>query len=550
MSTAPDRLAAFAFSPLALAIVNSFGVVVEANAEFDAITGDQRTQPRPLITDLFPGAHWPDQEAILGWTAPRPAARTGVAVSCRLTPLPGAGSVTTSYLLTCLDPTGGEHEAAAFAAMVEPVVSDTQRFVDRSEFGAALAEAMSHPTAEEAAIGLSVMAVEIDRYEFLRQRWGDERAGDISAAIAHRLADSLTAGDTMTRLGPAQFAVLFRSARAGEGLGALADALRSIVLAPLRYGRDFVSVTASVAFGRINCGAGEAPDDAWECLMDRSRQAFSEARRHGGNRAVSMNAIEDPGQDRRRILMEDLRSATPRFTTSLAYQPAIDMTTGDIAFVEALLRCEHPDLGTIPAGELLPLVEASGQMPSVSEWVVTTAVADLARWRQIAPELRVSINLAAGEMTGASTVTMILGALNRVGLSSDAVVIEVNEASVSQENDTARTTLQGLVDAGISLALDDFGNGYSSLGSLRRYPYAMLKLDGGLLRDLDHDETLVRSMITLSESLDMVSVAEQVESAEQMRRLSEMGCRCAQGYHIATPLAAGDMEQMLRTWPN
>jgi EAL domain-containing protein (putative c-di-GMP-specific phosphodiesterase class I) len=222
----------------------------------------------------------------------------------------------------------------------------------------------------------------------------------------------------------------------------------------------------------------------------------------------------------------------------LAYQP-IHRTTGAIAGVEALVRWDHPELGLVPPSEFIPIAEECGVIGELGRTILREACLTIARWRTRVPDLGLSVNVSARQATEPGLPDTVAAALSEAGLPGDALWLELTEGLLLE--DSSLDTLLALRDIGARLVLDDFGTGYSSLSYLRKYPLEVLKIDRAFVAD----EPILSAIAAMAKALGLASVAEGIETEAQLERVAELGCDYVQGYHLARPLRAAELERRL-----
>ncbi|HSR84638.1 MAG TPA: EAL domain-containing protein [Streptosporangiaceae bacterium] len=353
--------------------------------------------------------------------------------------------------------------------------------------------------------------------------------------VAHRLTHSIRPGDLVARLGGDEFAVLLPSVKEASAAREVAARLRAAVAEPIRLeGMSFVI--------EVSIGIAMFPDDASadEVLMQHADVAMYAAkqRRSGVERY-------EPDLDRnspaRLALFGEMRRGLDRGELELHYQPKVYLGDRRAAGVEALVRWRHPVRGMLTPADFLPVVQQSYLMREVTAFVIETAVAQAALWRQAGLDLPVSINVSGRDLLDTGLGDFIEQCLNRHSVPPDALVLEIDERMLTSEPAHAVATAEALADIGIGLSLDDFGTGYSSLLRLKRLPFSEVKVDAsfiGRLLESPDDEVVVKSILDLAAALGIRSVAEGVESAEVANALLAMGCVAAQGWYFARPMNA------------
>jgi EAL domain-containing protein (putative c-di-GMP-specific phosphodiesterase class I) len=255
-------------------------------------------------------------------------------------------------------------------------------------------------------------------------------------------------------------------------------------------------------------------------------------------------------------LEAELRRALERDEMRLVYQPVIEVDTGRIAAVEALLRWHHPERGVVPPLEFIPVAEESGLIVQLGDWVLREAMRKATHWRGMErpgdSPVVVSVNLSARQMAERDLVASVGRALRDTGVDARQIALEITETVLVEDTVAAAETLYALQDIGVKLVLDDFGTGYSSLGYVKRFPLSFLKIDRSFVAELGHngrDTAIVSAIAEMARALGARVVAEGVETEEQLRGVRKLGCELAQGYLFARPLPPDEIDGLLRTDP-
>jgi diguanylate cyclase (GGDEF)-like protein len=353
--------------------------------------------------------------------------------------------------------------------------------------------------------------------------------------VAHRLTHSIRPGDLVARLGGDEFAVLLPAVKEASAAREVAARLRAAVAEPIRLeGMSFVI--------EVSIGIAMFPDDATadEMLMQRADVAMyvAKQRRSGVER---YEADLDRNSPARLALFGELRRGLDRGELELHYQPMVYLADRRAAGVEALVRWRHPIRGMLTPADFLPVVQQSYLMREVTAFVIETAVAQAALWRQAGFDLQVSINVSGRDLLDTGLADVIEQCLSRHNVPPDALVLEIDERVLTSEPAHAVATAEALADIGVGLSLDDFGTGYSSLLRLKRLPFSEVKVDSsfiGRMLESPDDEVVVKSILDLAAALGIRSVAEGVESAEVAATLLAMGCVAAQGWYFGRPMNA------------
>jgi diguanylate cyclase (GGDEF)-like protein len=353
--------------------------------------------------------------------------------------------------------------------------------------------------------------------------------------VAHRLTHSIRPGDLVARLGGDEFAVLLPAVKEASAAREVAARLRAAVAEPIRLeGMSFVI--------EVSIGIAMFPDDATadELLMQRADVAMyvAKQRRSGVER---YEADLDRNSPARLALFGELRRGLDRGELELHYQPKVYLGDRRVAGVEALVRWRHPVRGMLTPTDFLTVVQQSYLMREVTAFVIETAVAQAALWRQAGLDLQMSINVSGRDLLDTGLADVIEQCLGRHNVPAETLVLEIDERVLTSEPAHAVATAEALADIGVGLSLDDFGTGYSSLLRLKRLPFNEVKVDSSFVERLlasPDDEVVVKSILDLASALGIRSVAEGVESADVADALLAMGCVAAQGWYFARPMNA------------
>jgi EAL domain-containing protein (putative c-di-GMP-specific phosphodiesterase class I) len=311
---------------------------------------------------------------------------------------------------------------------------------------------------------------------------------------------------------------------------------------PFRIGGREIVLTASVG---IAVG-GDAED------LLRSADVAMYRAKAGGK---AQYAVYTPRMDEDLIgrleLVGELRRARLEEELILHYQPVVDLVTGAVVSVEALVRWLHPVRGLLTPGEFVPLAEESGQIVEIGRWVLAEACAQAARWRAELPgagELSISVNVSTRQVRRAVLVEDVRAALAASGLPPEALTLELTESALARRREELTSVLDDLAALGVRLALDDFGTGYSSLSLLQDLPVHTLKIDRAFVRALDSGSArpgVIDAIVDLAAALGLTAIAEGIETPTQAAALRALGCRLGQGFHFARPLERGALERLL-----
>jgi diguanylate cyclase (GGDEF)-like protein/PAS domain S-box-containing protein len=390
-----------------------------------------------------------------------------------------------------------------------------------------------------------VVFLDLDRFKFINDTLG-HRAGDLLLkTLARRLFRSLRTFDTAARLGGDEF-VLILPQREGQPLDARRlQGIMDAIAAPVSVEGHNFFLTCSLGIAKYPAD-GEDP----ELLIKHADIAMYRAKQSGRNNfQFYTSAMNEQALERLQI-ESNLRRALERGEFVLHYQPKVEVATGRVSGMEALIRWSHPELGMVPPGRFIGLAEETGLIVQIGAWVTRTACAQNKAWQDAGlPPVRVSVNLSARQFAQKNLVQSIADVLRDTGLEARYLEIELTESLVMTDVEHAIDMLQQLKLLGVKLSIDDFGTGYSSLAYLKRFPIDVLKIDQSFVRDIAvdfNDAAITVSIISLGHNLKLKVIAEGVETEEQLAYLRHHGCDEVQGYLFSRPLPAAEFEANLR----
>ncbi|HEY7879004.1 MAG TPA: EAL domain-containing protein [Gemmatimonadaceae bacterium] len=427
----------------------------------------------------------------------------------------------------------------AYQALHDPLTGLANRALFRDRVDHALAGM------ERAGGRLAVLFLDLDDFKTVNDSLGHNEGDRLLAAVAARFLNATRGCDTVARLGGDEFAVLLESVHTDSDVITVAERIATSLRAPFVLDEKPVAVTASMGIAR----AGDA--EGTEELLRNADVAMYTAKSAGKGRY----AIFAPQMHRalvdRMALEADLRDGIERGELRLLYQPIVDLATGRLAAVEALVRWEHPTRGLLAPAVFIPLAEETGLIVPLGRWVIREACKQGALWRSQSPldeSPTVTVNLSGRQFQHEALVSDIAAALAESGLEPVRLVLEITESVIMRDVEVTLARLLELKALGVRLAIDDFGTGYSSLSSLRRFPIDVLKIDKAFVDNITlggNDAALARTIIALGDMLSLRTVAEGIEDAQQHRTLQELGCELGQGYLFAKPLPSDQIATML-----
>lgn len=396
---------------------------------------------------------------------------------------------------------------------------------------------------------MSLVFIDLDRFKNVNDSLGHRIGDDLLVQVADRLRETLREDDTVARLGGDEF-ILVLPETGVRGASRVAEKVMMALSQPYRIDQHELIVTPSL-------GIAIYPDDgvSYEILSRCADAAMYRAKEAGRNTFRFFTREMQERSDRVLCLENALRRALELGQLDLHYQPQISLETNRVIGVEALIRWTHPELGVISPSEFIPICEDSGMIVQVGEWVLRTAVGQLKKWQQTEGDfftpLVMAVNISAVQFLRGGLPELVSGIMSDYQLPSDCLELELTERVALGSPDEAIKRMEELHARGIRLSIDDFGTGYSSLSYLKRFKAYKLKIDQSFVRDISSDpddRAIVEAIINMASSLGMRTIAEGVETAEQMAYLYERNCDEAQGYFIARPMPAAEFEDFVRNF--
>jgi len=405
--------------------------------------------------------------------------------------------------------------------------------------------ALSIETARRYGRTLAVLFIDLDRFKVINDTLGHEAGDVLLRELSVRLRECLRAADVVARLGGDEFVVLLQEidqARAAS----VAREILGVVMKPVVILGQECRVTASIGIC-LHPDGGQ--DD--QAIMKNADMAMYLAKEEGKNNFQFFTSGMKPQSVERLSLETHLRRALELNELSLHYQAKVNFKSGAITGVEALLRWQNPELGSVPPVRFIPLAEETGLIVPIGAWVLRAACAQSVAWqKQGLPPVCLSVNLSMRQLADEGLVAEIERVLAETGLAAELLELEVTESMIMHNSERAVRVLTAIKSLGVRLAIDDFGTGYSSLAHLKRFPIDTLKVDRSFIREVPNDaedRAIAEAIIAMGKTLSLTVVAEGVETPEQQAFLSDRQCDEMQGYHFSTPVAAQDFAELLRS---
>jgi diguanylate cyclase (GGDEF)-like protein/PAS domain S-box-containing protein len=422
-------------------------------------------------------------------------------------------------------------------AFHDPLTGLANRALFRDRVSHALA------LAQRRGNSVTVLFMDLDDFKTVNDSLGHGEGDRLLIAAAERFLACARSADTVARLGGDEFAILIEGADGREGLP---DRLAAAMSHPFSLSGNQVRVTASIGV------ASASSDDSADDLLRNADMAMYAAKRHGKGRAATYESKMYADIRERLDLEAALRAAIEGNQLTLFYQPIVNLQSGGIYGVEALVRWEHPQFGRLLPPHFIPLAEETGLIVQLGAWVLGEACRQVHAWRRRYPELplAISVNISGRQLQGAGLTDALRQTLTSSGVEPSAVVLEITESVLMQQTDAVLERLQQLKTLGVRLAIDDFGTGYSSLSYLQRFPIDILKIAKPFVEEVGQGadrSALARAIIGLGDTLKLRTIAEGIERAEQRAALIELGCSLGQGHHFWPALSAPAVEELLAT---
>ncbi len=413
---------------------------------------------------------------------------------------------------------------------------------NRALFNDRLNQAILH--AQRNSLILAVLFLDLDRFKTINDTLGHAIGDQLLRLVASRLRQVVRKDDTVARLGGDEFTILLNPISRAQDAGEISQKLINSLLKPFDcYGRE-LHITTSI-------GIAVYPDDGadTESLMKNADTAMYNAKAQGRNKygffvadmyATSLNLLE---------MENSLRGALAREDFVVYYQPQCDIYNGRIAAVEALVRWQHEEMGLVPPTVFIPILEETGLIVPVGEWILKNACVQVKAWNDTGiPPVRVTVNFSSHQFNQHKLGDTIARILDEIGFPPEHLTLEITESVLMKNAEDTVRTLNDLSIMGIHLAIDDFGTGYSSLNYLKRFPIDTIKIDKSFVRDIptDPDDTaIVKAIIAMAHALNLKVIAEGVETEEQLAFLRGYRCDAVQGFLFDKPLPNEELASRL-----
>ncbi len=530
-------------------ITNESGIIEWVNRGFEQITGYLSAEvvgrtPAVFRSGMHDKSFYADLWARLrrgevyrGDFVNRRKDGATVQVANVITPVRGADGQINRFVAIQEDITERKQAQTSLLYMAHhDVLTD---LANRANFSERVAQAIA--SAQRTGRGFAVMLIDLDHFKHLNEERGHAVGDAFLRAVARRLACYVRANDVLARLGGDEFVILQSEVRDYRDSEAFAERLLETLAVPVELEGEEIYTSGSIGI-TLYPGDGNSVEE----LLKHADIAMYRAKQEGRNSFRFFSLAMHETVVVRADLARALRFAIERDELRLHYQPQIDLRTGDLVGVEALVRWQHPEKGLLAPGAFIGLAEDTGLIRPLGDWVLDHACIQIKEWqRNGLGRLRLGVNLSFAQFQD-DLVGNIRATLERHALDPDSLELELTESVLAQDIERTMRTIEGLGQLGVHLAIDDFGTGYSSLAYLRRFRLNRLKIDKSFIADLGSAEgamAIVSAAIGLAHSLGLTVVAEGVETQYQIELLRAHGCDEAQGYYISRPLAPDAFER-------
>jgi len=391
---------------------------------------------------------------------------------------------------------------------------------------------------------VAVLFIDLDRFKLINDGRGHAAGDELLVVVAERLRRVVRSGDVVARFGGDEFVVVCEDQTAAFEASLVAGLILDALREPVVVDGQELFLSASIGIAMAD-GTGSP-----ESLLRDADAAMYRAKEKGRSRSEFFDATMRTEALDHLETQSALHRALERDELRVHYQPVVDLASGAVTGVEALVRWEHPQNGLVSPASFVPLAEETGLIVPIGAWVLDQATAQAARWRDRSwgRNLTVNVNLSARQLRQPDLIPALMSGLLESGTDPALLCLELTETTFMEDARSHREVLDAIQSLGVGLAIDDFGTGYSSLTYLKRLPVSVLKIDQAFVRGLGRDAAdtaIVKSVIGLAHALGLMVVAEGVEDADQMAHLRRLGCDQAQGYFFARPQSAEDLEALL-----
>ena len=390
---------------------------------------------------------------------------------------------------------------------------------------------------------VTVVFIDLDGFKLINDSLGHQTGDDLLKVIAERMLTCVRSVDTVVRLGGDEFVIVLPEM--GEAVVPTLQRIQEAIAQPVRLGGQTLQVSGSIGLAIYPADGADAGS-----LLMNADAAMYRAKELGRNNYQFYAAELNSKIHEKLAMQEGLRNAVARGEFELLYQPKGDLQSGKMIGIEALIRWRHPERGTVPPAQFIPLAEETGLIVPIGEWVLRTACKQNKAWQDAGmPAISVSVNVSARQFREKDLVKRVARALEDSGLDARYLELELTEGLIMQDFDRALTTMRALQAIGVQISIDDFGTGYSSLSALQSFPIVRLKIDKAFVDGIaknDDDKAIAKAVISMGHQLNLKIIAEGVETEQQLAFLRANNCDEMQGYLFSEPVTAENIPALLR----
>ncbi len=406
-----------------------------------------------------------------------------------------------------------------------------------------LDRAIAQARREEHCLG--VMFLDLDQFKQINDTLGHAHGDSLLKSVSRRLESCIRKSDTVARLGGDDFIIILTGIRQCEHISQVARKILDALSEPVQLDGHEIYTTASIGIA-IYPVDGDLP----HLLLKNADIAMYQAKEQGRNAFQFFSREMNFKAEERLMLDNSLRKALERQEFFVHYQPQMNLLTGSLIGMEALVRWQQPEMGLVTPDKFIPLAEESGLIIPIGEWVLRTACRQNKAWHDMGfGPLRMAVNLSARQFRQGNLAESVAAVLDETGLPPSLLELEITESTIMRNAEETIVTLRRLKEMGISLAIDDFGTGYSSLSYLKHFPIDRLKIDRSFVLDITtdpDDAAIAEAIISMAHSLKLKVTAEGVEQQEQLHFLTQRNCDEMQGYLVSRPISAEEFTRLLQ----
>jgi len=392
---------------------------------------------------------------------------------------------------------------------------------------------------------LGLMFIDLDGFKLVNDTLGHDKGDDLLREAAVRISSCTRNGDTVARLGGDEFTVIMPNLHDAKDAPLVAQRILDALAKPFDLDGTESFISGSIG---ITIFPGDASDA--NNLLKNADAAMYRAKDLGKANFQFFTSDLNEEVAERLTIKNGLIKALERDEFKVFYQPKVTLSTGQVDSVEALMRWDNPDLGMVSPARFIPVLEETGMVVEFGEWAIREACKQHRTWIDAGlPPIRIAVNLSARQLREISFVSVLQKVLHEAGVGPEGIEIEITESMIMSDTDSAIAALTELHGLGVRVAMDDFGTGYSSLSYLRKFPIDTIKIDGSFVADIStsaDDAEIVRTIISMGQTLNKTIVAEGVETEEQLQLLRNFKCDQVQGYLFSRPVPGNELTEFIR----